>query len=296
LRQRDVQVLGGQVEGPRRDPDRGSFRPRGSLRVLPHGRPGSWPSRRPGHRARAGKANRGDEVFGAAGSVKTPEFPRDHLGGQRDPVDPSRPWLRRAHGDPAGLPAASPPGRRTARRFASIERTRGQRPASIAFRSRIAALSRKRRRTTRPSREEGLESWARPGAKARSVRSYRVHRLNAPQTVQGRHAAGVDRVPFRIPEAVAPPSTRGPCPAAMTDGGGPARIRSSPIRTSSSRAPGPRGPHRRRIRSCRTRAPADRVDVQGEAAAVRAARGVPAFGWFPLPSERHVACVFVFAN
>src|SRR6267143_4016 len=37
--------------------------------------------------------------------------------------------------------------------------------------------------------------------------------------------------------------------------------------------------------------PADRVDVQGEAATVRAACGVPAFGWFPLPSERHVACV-----
>src|SRR3989442_412035 len=89
----------------------------------------------------------------------------------------------------------------------------------------IAARSRKA--GARPNREERLESWARPGAKARSVRSYRVHWL----TRRRRFNAATLRASIGFPFASRRPlPTIDPSPlsGAITDGGGPARIRSSP--------------------------------------------------------------------
>src|SRR2546422_793428 len=82
-------------------------------------------------------------------------------------------------------------------------------------------------RGSRPNREERLESWARPGAKARSVRSYRVHWL----TRRRRFNAATLRASIGFPFASRRPlPTIDPSPlsGAITDGGGPARIRSSP--------------------------------------------------------------------
>src|SRR3989475_11480954 len=115
-------------------------------------------------------------------------------------------------------------------------------------------------------------------------------RAPPPQAVQGGHAAGVDRIPPRVPQAIA-------------DHGAEALVRRHHGRRRTR--PDPVGPFEGRpVRTLVHKAlvddesavvahafPADRVDVQGEAAAVRAARGVPTFGRFPLPSERHVACV-----
>src|SRR5207237_6937276 len=111
-----------------------------------------------------------------------------------------------------------------------------------------------------------------------------------PPAVQGAPAPGVDRLPCRIPKAVADHG-----PEALV------RRHDGRRRTRPGQVPGverrPVGPllHEGLIDDesavVAHAFPADRVDVQGEAAAIRAARGVPAFGWLPLPSERHVACV-----
>src|SRR3989475_1338266 len=111
-----------------------------------------------------------------------------------------------------------------------------------------------------------------------------------PQAVQGGHAAGVNRVPLRVPQAIADHGAE----ALVRRHHGRRRTRPDPVVPFEGRP----------VRTLVHKAlvddesavvahafPADRVDVQGEAATIRAARGVPAFCRFPLPSERHVACV-----
>src|SRR5881397_2277006 len=125
---------------------------------------------------------------------------------------------------PRGAPNCFAAKYTTAATIASIDRPR-DRPASIAFRKMIAARSRKA--GARPRRDDKLESCARPGAKARSVRSYRVHWL----TRRRRFRAATLRASIGFPFASRRPlPTIDPSPlsGAITDGGGPARIRSSP--------------------------------------------------------------------
>src|SRR5213594_3789337 len=129
----------------------------------------------------------------------------------------------------------------------------------------IAARSRKA--GARPSREDRLESCARPGAKARSVRSYRVHWL----TRRRRFNAATLRASIGFPFASRRPlPTIDPSPlsGAITDGGGPARIRSSPSNVvQSALVHEALVDHEAAVVA--DALAADRVDVQRKAATVR---------------------------
>src|SRR6059058_5816242 len=149
----------------------------------------------------------------------------------------------------------------------------------------IAARSRKA--GARPRRDERLESCARPGARARSVRSYRVHRLTRRRRFRAATLRASMGFPFasRRPFPTIEPS---PLSGAITDGGGPARIRSSPSNVVQS-GPWSTRPFDDESAVVAHSFPADGVHVEGEAPAVRASGGIPAFGrLFPFLLERHV--------
>src|SRR6266581_7480854 len=168
-------------------------------------------------------ANRGTKSSARLARLKTPSsrlttFAVSEIRWTVTPVASESSW------SPRGAPSCFAARYTTAATIASIDRPR-DRPASIAFRKMIAARS--RNAGASPRRDERLDNCARPGAKARSVRSYRVHWL----TRRRRFRAATLRASLGFPFASRRPlPTIDPSPlsGAITDGGGPARIRSSP--------------------------------------------------------------------